>query len=209
MVVWSYIEERIDRFNQAKTERDRDDFLYRIGSHADVLNLEDVRLIRENNGALTSEQRCAVLEWMIYSADAEVRGNLVLLIFGARQLREWHQKAKAAYPDLELVLGIRTAKGTEDYLERAFYFRPLPGALKVDPDCDFPWKPRWDMAEYFWGDWGDGCHNEFDLTLNVYPDQDCVTLDVDMEDWELEPENDPDLFLIRDLLGLPDLTPAY
>jgi hypothetical protein len=206
MVVWSYVEERVKRFNRAKTERDRDDLLYRIGTHADVLDLDDIRLTRENNGALTSEQRRAVLEWLLYCADVEIQGNLVLLIFGETQLREWYQQAKAAYPDFELALGVRMAEGAEDYLERAFCFHPLPGAFKVDPDCDFPWKPRWEMVDYFWGDWGDGCHNEFDLALNVYPDQDCFTLEVEMEDWELHLEDDPNLFLVRDFLTLPQLT---
>ncbi|MBW4490781.1 MAG: hypothetical protein KME12_23655 [Trichocoleus desertorum ATA4-8-CV12] len=207
MVVWSYIEERVNRFNQAKTERDRDDLLYRIGTHADVLDLEDVRLVRENDGVLHPEQRFEVLQWMFYSADAELQENLVLLIFGQRQLQEWHQQAKAAYPDFEMMLGVRTALGTEDYLELSLHFQPQAGAPQTDPELDFPWKPFWDAAEMFWGPFPENCSNEFEFILHCYPCQASFTIPhTQAEDWELELEDDPDLFLIRDLLGLPELS---
>ncbi|MBD1864539.1 MULTISPECIES: hypothetical protein [Trichocoleus] len=209
MVVWSYIEERIDRFNQAKTQRDRDDLLYRIGSHADVLDLEDVRIIRDNDGGLHPEQRFEVLQWMIYSANAEVEGNLVLLIFGQQQLQQWYQQAKAAYPDFEMMLGARTALGTEDYLELSLHFQPQAGAPQIDPELDFPWKPFWDAGEMFWGHFPENCSNEFEFILHCYPRQASFTIpNSEMEDWELESEDGPDLFLIRELLGLPELSQA-
>jgi hypothetical protein len=209
MVVWSYVEERIDRFNQAKTQCDRDDLLYRIGTHADALDLDDIRLIRENDGVLSSEQRFTVLEWMIYSADAEVEGNLVLLIFGERQLREWYQQAKAAYPDFEMMLGVRTALDTEDYLELSLHFQPQEGAPQIDPELDFPWKPFWDAGEMFWGNFPQNCSNEFEFILSSYRRQASFTIALSQTNsWQLELEDDPDLFLIRELLGLPDPTPA-
>jgi hypothetical protein len=203
MVVWSYVEERITRFNQAKTERDRDDLLYRIGSHADVLDLEDIRFIRENDGILHPEQRFEVLQWMIYSANAAVEGNLVLLIFGQQQLQEWHQRAKAAYPNFEMMLGARTAFGTEDYLELSLHFQPQAGASQINPELDFQGKSFWDAGEMFWGNFPQNCANEFEFILHCYPRQASFTVPhSQIEGWQLELEEDPDFFLIRDLLGV-------
>lgn len=52
---WTYIEERIRRYNESPS----DDLLYRIGTHADVLEPDESR-----QGQLNVEQRVRILNWI-------------------------------------------------------------------------------------------------------------------------------------------------
>lgn len=65
-----YINERVSQYRTAQSEADRDDLLYRIGTHADVLSLQEVEAIATNNGVLRPEHRQKVLQWIKSSAEA-------------------------------------------------------------------------------------------------------------------------------------------
>lgn len=198
---WQYINERVKRYNSAKTTSDRDDLLYRIGTHADLLNPEEAP-----DGNLTAEQRCRVLEWLIYEAKAFIDGNLTLLIFGVPQLKEWQRRSEEAYPDFALAIAIRQSD-LMPHLEFSLHFDPLPGAPEVDPETDFPYRPFWDCAEMFWGHFPNNCTNEFDFILDCYPCQASFAVPGSlMQNVTVRQPDFDDLFLIDDLLGLFALT---
>lgn len=53
-----YLEERVRRYN----EQPSDDLLYRIGSHINLLTVDDCRLIEGQGGCLSPKQRYRVLD---------------------------------------------------------------------------------------------------------------------------------------------------
>jgi hypothetical protein len=61
--------------------------------------------------------------------------------------------------------------GWESGINRAMFWAPLPGSPMPATDNDFPWKSSWDSGELFWNDFPGGFTNEFDFTLDCYPDQ--------------------------------------
>jgi hypothetical protein len=65
-ISWDYLLERVRRYN----ENPSDDLLYRIGTHVDVLTLEDQDLIEQQQGGyLNPQQRYRVLNWLtVHSA---------------------------------------------------------------------------------------------------------------------------------------------
>ncbi len=92
-----YVIERVRRYNEAPT----DDLLYRIGSYANVLSVEDCRAIEQQG--FTPEQRYNVLNW-IAKTGLVIEGDLALLIFGREQLTQWLQISRQAYPNFEFYL---------------------------------------------------------------------------------------------------------
>jgi hypothetical protein len=173
---WGYLAERIRRYNQ----KPNDDLLYRIGTHVDVLTLEDCQLIEQHKGSLSPEQRFRVLNWIVSCQnDVEIENDLALLIFGREQLEEWLHRSRQAYPDFEFYLSFeyltRFKSGCEDGICFTMHWMPRPGAPEPDTDNDFPWRLYWESGEMFWGDYPGGFTNQFDFNLDCYPDQESFT----------------------------------
>jgi hypothetical protein len=175
---WDYIEERIRRYNAQPS----DDLLYRIGTHVDVLTLEDQDLIqRQQGGCLNPEQRYRVLDWVVSCQNTiELECDLALLIFGREQLTQWLEISRQAYPNFEFYLPFEYQEGSktgwESGINFTMFWMPLPEAPVPDPECDFPWKVFWDSGELFWGNLPNGTKNNFDFTLSVYPNQPSFTI---------------------------------
>lgn len=170
-VNWTYITERVRRYNEKPT----DDLLYRIGTHVDVLTLEDQNLIQyHQQGFLNPEQRFRVLNW-IACWGLEIENDLALLIFGRERLAEWLQRSQQAYPDFEFYLALETLLKEESGVEPGICFSmhwiPRPGAPEPNPECDFPWKLYWESGDMFWGALPGQCINQFEFNLFCYPNQ--------------------------------------
>jgi hypothetical protein len=96
---WGYLNERVRRYNETPTE----DLLYRIGTHVDVLSVEDCQSISQQG--FTSEQRYRVLNWLACCTDLlNDEMDLALLIFGRNQLEQWLERSRQAYPNYEFYL---------------------------------------------------------------------------------------------------------
>lgn len=164
---WNYITERVNRYNQSPS----DDLLYRIGTHVDVLSPKDCNLMKQA-GNLHPEQRYRVLNWMA-KAGLEIKGDLALLIFGRKQLEEWLEISRQAYPDFEFYLVFefqeRHKTGWEEGINFTMHWSPKVGAPEPSVECDFPWKSYWECGGMFWdADW---TNNQFDQGLGYYPNQ--------------------------------------
>jgi hypothetical protein len=170
---WGYLEERLDRYNVNPS----DNLLYRIGTHVDVLSAEDCRAIDQQG--FSAEQRYRTLNWLCACTKWEPDIDLALLIFGRKQLTEWLEISRRAYPNFELYLPFEYLEGSktgwETGINFSLYWMPLPGAPVPDPECDFPWKLSWDLGEMFWGNLPNGTKNDFEFTLSVYPNQQSFT----------------------------------
>ncbi len=171
-IVREYLIERVGRYNQAPS----DDLLYRIGTHANILEPGD--------GILTPLQRYRVFNWLAVQTDVgftglEVTGDLALHIFGREQLTQWLETSRRTYPDFEFYLPFeflpKSYTGWESGINFSLYWMPKPGAPMPDPEGDFPWKLSWDLGEMFWHTYFDGAKNDFDSTLSVYPNQQSFT----------------------------------
>jgi hypothetical protein len=166
---WNYLTSRVRRYN----ENPSDDLLYRIGTHVDVLSVEDCESISQQG--FSAEQRYRVLNWLTCQDEIEIKGDLALLIFGRQQLTQWLERSRQAYPDFEFYLVFEFQPlhqtGWESGINFTIHWMPIPGAPVPDPECDFPWKPFWDCGEMFWGNLPNGTTNDFDFTLSVYPNQ--------------------------------------
>jgi hypothetical protein len=167
----SYLTERVRRYN----ENPSDDLLYRIGSHTNVLTLDDTRLIDEGqSGRLNPEQRFRVLDFLSGSGH-NIEGDLALLIFGREQLSQWLEISKRAYPDFEFFLvfeahpeGMLTGHKGIDF---TMHWMPQPGAPEPDLECDFPWRCCWEYGQMFWNNYPGETANQFEFNLFVYPNQ--------------------------------------
>jgi hypothetical protein len=168
---WSYITERVRRYNLNPC----DDLLYRIGTHVDVLTVEDITLIQRQGGYFNPDQRYRVLNWIVCQDELEIKGDLALLIFGRDQLSQWLQISRIAYPDFEFYLVFEFhpmhQSGWESGINFTMHWIPKPGAPQPDLECDFPWKLDWECAVQFWGGYPGGFTNQFDFCLDCYPDQ--------------------------------------
>lgn len=193
-----YVLRQIARYNAATNQRDRDDLLYRVGTHVDALLLEDQEFI-DRAGVLKPEHRCQVLNWLGYETNADIRDDLPLLVqvFTPEVLSVMRDRAKQVYPDFELVMGLRPSR---EGLEISMHFQPATTAPMIDLSKDFPWKPFWDGADLFWGNLPGGMTDLFEFTLYVYPDQADVTRPGRIEPWMAQPDEDDDLYPIRELL---------
>lgn len=163
-----YVQERVHRYN----DRPSDDLLYRIGSHADVLEPG------ESNGQLNPEQRFRILNWILCQG-YEIKGDLALLIFGREQLEKWLGQSRQAYPDFEFYLAFEFLEeedtGWESGIYYSLWWHPKPGSPMPSSDCDFPWRLYWDGGDAFWGDFPDNTKNDIEFTLSVYPNQQSFT----------------------------------
>jgi hypothetical protein len=169
---WNYVAERVRRYNAQPS----DDLLYRVGSHADVLTLEDCGRIASQDlqdGDLTSEQRYRVLDWILRNG-FEIEADLALLIFGREQLTQWLERSRQAYPDHEFYLPFEyhpsSYSGWESGINFSMHWTPKPGAPEPDVECDFPWKIYWEAGQMFWANWMPN-GNQFDFLLSCYPNQ--------------------------------------
>lgn len=168
---WGYVVERIRRYNKKPS----DDLLYRIGTHADVLDIADCDHIQSQEGRLDPEQRYRVLNWIVTSQEAvELECDLALLIFGRDQLTQWLEQSRQAYPDFEFYLCFeyltKFESGYDDGICFTIHWMARPGAPTPNVECDFPWRLYWESGDYFWADWMVG-GNQFDFTLHCYPSQ--------------------------------------
>jgi len=59
-----YLQKQLDRYLSGTSERSQHDALYRIGTHADVLDIGDTDEIDANNGFLNDEQVDRVLNFL-------------------------------------------------------------------------------------------------------------------------------------------------
>lgn len=59
-----YLQKQLDRYLGSTSERLQHDALYRIGTHADVLEIGDTDEIDANNGFLSDEQADRVLNFL-------------------------------------------------------------------------------------------------------------------------------------------------
>jgi hypothetical protein len=192
---WNYITERVTRYNSNPS----DDLLYRIGTHVNVLTLEDCsRIASENqqNGALDPEQRYRVLNWILCNG-FQVETDLALLIFGRQQLKQWLEISRQAYPDFEFYLAFeyltRSKSNCEDGICFSLFWMPKDGAPVPDTELDFPWKLSWDSGDMFWGDRPYGTKNDFDFTLAVYPNEESFAKPgwfCEAGDWYTTPTDD-------------------
>lgn len=173
---WDYINERLRRYNAQPS----DDLLYRIGTHVNVLSSGD--------GTLISEERYKVLNWL-ECHDCSIDHDLALLIFGKEQLVKWLEISRQAYPNFEFYLVFeyqpREKTGWQSGINYTMHWTPRPGAPVPETDNDFPWKTFWDCGDMFWGNFPDGCKNEFDFTLHCYPNQETFT----NADWVCEEDD--------------------
>lgn len=169
---WGYVIERIRRYNAHRS----DDLLYRIGTHVDVLTMEDTDLIQQQQGGyLNPEQRYRVLDWIVLSQEAvELDCDLALLIFGRDQLTQWLERSRIAYPDFEFYLVFeyltRFKSGCSDGICFTMHWQPKPGAPEPSVECDFPWRLYWETGSMFWAEWMPN-GNQFDFGLSCYPNQ--------------------------------------
>lgn len=168
-----YVIERVRRYNESPS----DDLLYRIGTHVNALDVDTVqRIDRHQNGRLTPHQRYQVLDW-IAKTGLVIEGDLALLIFGRKQLEEWLERSRQAYPHFDFYLVFeyqeKFKSGFDDGINFTMHWHPQPGAPMPLPETetDFPWRPFWDSGEMFWGDYSNGITNHFDLNLYFYPDE--------------------------------------
>ena len=84
------------------------------------------------------------------------------------------------------------------------YWEPLPGAPMPLPETeiDFPWRSFWDSGEMFWGDRPGGFTNDFEFTLNCYPNEASFTKPnwiCEEGDWYTMP-SEPDLMCVQQVL---------
>jgi hypothetical protein len=175
-----YITERVCRYNALPCDASfqHDDLLYRIGNHTDVLTPEICGLIHRQQGWLTPYQRYQVLNWLVCNG-FEIEGDLALLILGRKQLNQWLEISRQAYPNFKFFLVFeshsREQSGWEDGINYTCFWTPSPGAPVPDPEMDFPWKLYWESGEMFWGNFPNGTTNDFEFTLSVYPNQQSFT----------------------------------
>lgn len=166
---YGYLTERVRRYNAQPS----DDLLYRIGTHADLLE--------GGNGQLTPERRYIVLNWLVCQDVIEIKHDLALLIFGRDQLTQWLNISQQAYPHFEFYLVFEYQKkfnsGFDDGVNFTMYWHPRPGAPVPLPETetDFPWRPSWDSGEMFWGDYPGGGTNHFEFNLYCYPNEEGFT----------------------------------
>lgn len=173
---WEYLTERIRRYNLNPS----DDLLYRIGTHVDVLTVDDCRLIENKSGRLNPEQRYRVLNWITSCQnDVEIDKDKALLIFGREQLTQWLEISRQAYPDFEFYLCFEyqdsKKTGWESGINYTCFWMPKPGAPMPDTEMDFPWKFYWDSGNMFWSNFPNDTTNDFEFTLSVYPNQQSFT----------------------------------
>ncbi|HEY9676070.1 MAG TPA: hypothetical protein V6D11_31795 [Waterburya sp.] len=173
---WEYLTERIRRYNSNPS----DDLLYRIGTHVDVLTIDDCRLIEHKEGCLTPEQRYRVLDWIVSCQnDVDIDKDLALLIFGKEQLTQWLQTSRRAYPNFEFYLCFEYQDikntGWESGINFTMHWHPQPGAPMPETETDFPWRSFWDSGEMFWGNYPGGTTNHFDFNLYCYPNETSFT----------------------------------
>jgi hypothetical protein len=165
---WNYVIERVECYNRNPS----DDLLYRIGTHVLLIN-------PSQHGSLSPQQRYRILNWLTCSG-FQIEPDLALLIFGRDKLTQWLEQSRLAYPNYELYLPFeffpKSRKGWESGINFALYWMPKEGAPVPDPQCDFPWKPHWDLGEMFWGNLPNGTKNDLEFTLSVYPDQRSFTI---------------------------------
>ena len=101
---------------------------------------------------------------------------MALLIFGRKQIEDWLERSRKAYPDFEFYLVFefhsKTSTGWESGINFSLFWMPKDGAPVPDPECDFPWKLNWDCGDMFWAN-HPSRHpkNDFDFTLSCYPNQ--------------------------------------
>ena len=60
----SYIQQRVQRYAQSTTQRQRDALLYRIATHAEIFTVEDVEESEKRNAELTPDLRQRVLSFL-------------------------------------------------------------------------------------------------------------------------------------------------
>ena len=203
---WDYILERLNRYNANPS----DDLLYRIGTHSNVLTIEDCSQIDGSlNGALSPEQRYRVLNWILCNS-FEIEGDLALLIFGRKQLEEWLERSHQAYPNFEFYLCFeyqeKFRSGWDDGINFTMHWHPQPGAPMPLPETetDFPSRPFWDDAELFWGDYPGGATNDFDFTLYCHPNEASFTKPgwvCEEGDWyTMKSEREADLMSVAQVL---------
>lgn len=73
---WDYLSERVRRYNLAPTQSQRDDLLYRIGTHADLFSPAE-QALTDRLGCLIPEHRACILEWLLLE-DFSLRTDLSL-----------------------------------------------------------------------------------------------------------------------------------
>ncbi|NET55406.1 MAG: hypothetical protein F6K47_04215 [Symploca sp. SIO2E6] len=176
----NYIAKQVGEFNQQDaTFEQRDDVLFRIGSHCDVFCDTDYQQIHKRGGHLTAKMRYEVLEWVLTHTEHEIEGNLTLHIFSQEQLRDWYQESKERYPDFEMVLVFEEGAWEEEEQPQpsiyyTCYYRPLPSAPGLEEGTDFPVGHfQWEVGEYFWGEGvcHEGTEDEPGFTMYCYPEQ--------------------------------------
>lgn len=192
----------------------QDSALYRILTHAELVDEDELDAIAGNQGALTPYQRYRALDFLICKCRDILRlsgaeastfeEHLTLLIFGRERLTGWYEGLKARYPDTELVL-LFADYGDEELMYTC-YFQPQPGCPDDISGHDFPLRHHsWEYGDMFWMEaWGD----VLGLTVECYPDQSAWALpDSVMEDYRipaygLDPD-DPeyDHLTVAQLLG--------
>lgn len=204
---YQYIQNQIDRYNNAQTQGQRDDCLYRIGTHANILELDEQSEIDAAGGVMPAKYRLKILQALYCDLEQEVdeSDNLLLHIFGRDQLQQWYEDSKQRYPHFELCFGLRPSEDCTCF-EMTCYFQPLQGAPATDPGCDFPWQPFWDCAEMFWFT-TDVSEDGIGLCFACYPDEASFRLPGQrMQDWQLEVPDDDDLTAVSDLLEVDEAT---
>lgn len=203
---WDYITERVQRYNSNPS----DDLLYRIGTHVNVLDLEDCsRIVSEDqqDGALNPEQRYRVLNWILCNG-FELKTDLALLIFGREQLTQWLQISHQTYPDFEFYLTFeyQDSKKTGWFIGINYtcFWMPKPGAPMPSSKFDFPWKAYWDCGEMFWGSFPNSTTNDLEFTMSVYPNQQSFTDSnwiLEEGDWQCTPtDQEADLMSVAQVL---------
>lgn len=186
-----YIQERVRRYNEAPS----DDLLYQMGSCINTLTSDDERLLRKREYCLAPEQRYRILNQLLCNG-FEIECDLALLIFGRQQLEHWLERSQQAYPDFEFYLCFeyqhRSKTGWDSGINYAMFWMPKVGAPFVGTDNDFPWTSYWDSGEVFWSKFPGGFTNEFDFTLDCYPDQTTFTDPdwvYDEDDYQVKPSD--------------------
>lgn len=172
---WSYVKERATRYNAQPS----DDLLYRIASHAEILDSTELYLIdREQKGRLIPEQRYQILNWIVCNGFG-IKADLSLLIFGREQLTQWLEISRQAYPDFEFYLCFEYQEkentGWQSGINYTCFWMPKPGAPMPSTEMDFPWKIYWDTGEMFWCNFPNSTSNDFEFTLSVYCNQQSFT----------------------------------
>jgi len=203
---WGYFNERVKRYNSNPS----DGLLYRVGTHVNVLTLEDCsRIVSEDqqDGALNPEQRYRVLNWILCNG-FELETDLTLLIFGREQLTQWLQISHQIYPDFKfyLVFEYQDNKktGWESGINYTCFWMPKPGAPMPSTEFDFPWKAYWNCGEMFWSNFPNSTTNDLEFTMSVYPNQQSFTDSnwiLEEGDWQCTPtDQEADLMSVAQVL---------